>query len=95
MKNNIAKLHITCILFNIEQSEQKALPSADNIFKHILLNKNYRILIQISPNYVAMGEIDKKSSFFPSWFRKWLGAKGEMMLTMIYDIIWRHYTSII
>ena len=84
MKNNIAKLHITCILFNIEQSEQKVLPSADNIFKHILLNKNYRILIQISPMYVAMGEIDKKSSFFPSvvqemaWCQIWNDANHDL-----------------
>ena len=48
-------------ILNSSSSEQNGRHFADNIFKYIFMNKNLRILMQISLKFLSRVAIDNKS----------------------------------
>ena len=65
---------------------------ADNIFKHIFLNENVRILIKISLRFVPRGSNDNKSALAQvmSWRRTGAKPLPEQMLTHFTEAYMRH-----
>ena len=59
----------------IKPSEQSGLHFTDNIFKHIFLNENFRILIKISLKFVPKYPIENKSALFHVMDCHLFGAK--------------------
>ena len=65
---------------------------ADNIFKHIFLNENIRIAIQISLKFVPEGPVDNKSALVQvmAWRRTGDKPLSEPMLTQFSNAYLRH-----
>ena len=65
---------------------------ADNIFKHILLNENIRISIQISLKFVPKVLIDNMSALIQvmAWRRTGDKPLPEAMMTQFTDAYMRH-----
>ena len=65
---------------------------ADNIFKCIFLNKNDRVLIQISLKFVPRSPIDNKLALVQVVAWRWTGDKplSEPMLTQFTGTYLRH-----
>ena len=61
---------------------------ADDIFKHIFLNENVRIFIQISLKFVPKGPIDNKSVLVQvvAWCRTGTKPLPEAMMTQFTDV---------
>ena len=67
-------------------------PGQDDIFKHIFLNENVRIPIQISLKFVPKGPIGNKPALVQVLTWRRTGAKPfpELMLTQFTDAYMRH-----
>ena len=65
---------------------------ADDIFKHIFLNDNARILIEISLKFVPKGTVNNKSALVQVMAWHCTGDKPlpEAMLTQFTDAYMRH-----
>ena len=65
---------------------------ADDIFKHIFLNENDRISIQISLKFVPRGSNDYKSAFVQvmAWHQTGDKPLPEQMLTQFIAAYMRH-----
>ena len=65
---------------------------ADDIFKHIFLNENFRISIQFSLKFVPEGSIDNKPALVQvmPWRRTGDKPLPEAMLTQFTDAYMRH-----
>ena len=65
---------------------------ADDIFKCILLNENYRIPIQVSLKFVRRSPIDNKAALAQvmAWRRTGDKPLSEPMLTQFTDAHMRH-----
>ena len=65
---------------------------ADDIFKHILLNKNIRISIDSSLNFVPKGQINNIPALVKIMAWRRIGDKplSEPMLTRFTDAYMRH-----
>ena len=81
------------ILFNSYLSGQNGCHFTDRIFKHIFLNKNDRILIQISLKFVPKGPVDNKSTLVQvmAWPPTGNESLPEPMLTQFTDAYMPHY----
>ena len=65
---------------------------ADDIFKHIFLNENVRISIQISLKFVPKGSIDNNPALVQVMAWRWTGDMplSEPMLVWFIDAYMRH-----
>ena len=79
-------------LLNTSPPWQNGRYFATDIFKRIFLNENFRILIQISLNFVPKGILDNNSALFQVMAWRRIGDKPlpESMLTLVTDAYMRH-----
>ena len=75
--------------------EQNGWHLTDDTFKHILLNKNYCILIEISLKFVPKGPIDNNSALVEvmAWCRTGTKSLPQPMMTKFTNTNIHHQTS--
>ena len=89
------RCYICNIFFNTSRPRQNGCHFPDDIFKHIFLNQNVRILINISLKFVPKGPINNIPALFSH--RKKMGP-GEIICADIHklnkDLVQRNGKSI-
>ena len=79
-------------MFNLSPHGQNGRLCADDIFKCILMNRKFCILIQISLKFIPKGPIDRKSALVQvmAWRRTGDKPLTEALLTQFTDAYMQH-----